>query len=57
MLVDRCYSDRGAIKTLKAEREVNSYGPCLRNPDQSRKSCAGPLWAGELTVGYILLLL
>lgn len=57
MLVDRCYSDRGAIKTLKAEREINSYGPCLRNPDQSRKSCAGPLWAGELTVGYILLLL
>jgi len=57
MLVDRCYSDRGAIKTLKAEREINSYAPCLRNPDQSRKSCAGPLWAGEITVGYILLLL
>lgn len=24
MLVDRCYTDWGAIKTLKAEREVNS---------------------------------
>lgn len=57
MLVDRCYSDRGAIKTPKAEREVNSYAPCFRNPDQSRKFCAGPLWAGELTVEYILLLL
>lgn len=55
MLVDRSDSDRGVIKTLKAKREVNSYGPCLRNPDQSRKSSAGPLWAGELTVGYILL--
>ena len=57
MLLVRCYSDTGAIKTLKVEREVNSYAPYLRNPDQSRKSCAGPLWAGELTVGYILLLL
>lgn len=55
MLVDRSDSDKGVIKTLKAKREVNSYGPCLRNPDQSRKSSAGPLWAGELTVGYILL--
>lgn len=56
MFVDRYHSDRGDLKSLRLKKkEVNSYAPCLRNPDQSRKSRAGP-WAEELKVGYILLL-
>lgn len=57
MLIDRYHSDRGDLKISKAKKkDVNSYAPCLRNPDQSRKSHARPLWAEELKVGYILLL-